>query len=123
MSIERKTMRQSHSAVRDLIRARSVNWQIVDSSNVHSALYNRGENDFYVRFLRSGPDDIYRYRDRTPSEWQGFTTALSKGSWIWENPRGENWPYELLTTRQYPTGGELDEINVPRATRDFLTPL
>jgi hypothetical protein len=108
----------------DLINAREVTWQLVDSSNVHSGLWNETEGgDFYVRFLRSGPDDIYVYPNRSREEWTGFTTALSKGSWIWENPRGENWPYELLTTRQYPTGSDLQEIDVPRATRDFLSPL
>jgi hypothetical protein len=108
----------------DLLQAREVTWQLVDSSNVHSGLWNETEGgDFYVRFLRSGPDDIYVYPNRSRDEWTDFTTALSKGSWIWENPRADNWPYELLTTREYPTGDELREINVCRDTRQFLSPL
>lgn len=86
----------------DLIHARRVDWQTVDSSNVHSALYNESVGgDFYVRFLRSGPDDIYVYPDRDPAEWEEFRTATSKGKWIWNNPRDDNWPYELLTTRAF----------------------
>jgi hypothetical protein len=84
-----------------LVKARSVDWQVVDSSNVHSALYNEGEEDFYVRFLRSGPDDIYVYPGRDPAEWEDFRTATSKGSWIWDNPIANNWPYDLLTTRDF----------------------
>jgi len=84
-----------------LVNARSVEWQTVSSSNVHSALYNEGDADFYVRFLRSGPDDIYVYPDRTPAEWESFRTATSKGGWIWDHPIGENWTYEMLTTRDF----------------------
>ena len=87
---------------RELIHARQVDWQTVDSSNVHSALFNESVGgDFYVRFLRSGPDDIYVYPERSPSEWDDFRTALSKGEWIWDNPIDEGWPYDLLTTRAF----------------------
>jgi len=86
----------------DLVDARSVEWQTVASSNVHSALYNESVGgDFYVRFLRSGPDDIYVYPDRSQEEWDSFRTAMSKGGWIWEHPIAENWSYELLTTRDF----------------------
>jgi hypothetical protein len=102
---------------RDLINARSVDWQVVDSSNVHSALFNKGDEDFYVRFLRSGPDDIYVYRDRSRSEWDDFLTATSKGEWIWNHPRDENWPYELLTTRDF---AHVEPGDVVREVRQFL---
>ena len=86
----------------DLVTARSVDWQTVSSSNVHSALYNESVGgDFYVRFLRSGPDDIYVYPDRDPSEWDDFRTAMSKGGWIWDHPIDEGWSYDLLTTRDF----------------------
>jgi hypothetical protein len=87
-----------------------VDWQTVASSNVHSALYNESEEDFYVRFLRSGPDDIYVYPGREPSEWQDFRTATSKGAWIWDNPIDESWPYDLLTTRAF-TDVARDELH------------
>jgi len=103
---------------RDLVLARDVQWQTVASSNVHSALFNETEGgDFYVRFLRSGPDDIYVYPDRSESEWQEFRTATSKGEWIWQNPRAENWPYDLLTTRDF---ADVEPSDVPKATRQFL---
>ncbi|AFH22030.1 hypothetical protein OSG_eHP14_00250 [environmental Halophage eHP-14] len=100
-----------------LVNARTVDWQTVSSSNVHSALYNEGDEDFYVRFLRSGPDDIYIYPNRTPSEWEDFRTATSKGSWIWDNPIDQNWSYELLTTRDF---SHVERDEVVTGVRKFL---
>lgn len=102
---------------RDLVQARAVDWQRVSSSNVHSALYNEADRDFYVRFKRSGPDDIYVYENRSPNEWDDFRTAMSKGSWIWQNPIAENWPYELLTTRDF---RDVSRSDVVAGVRDFL---
>jgi hypothetical protein len=101
----------------DLITARSVDWQVVDSTDVHSALFDESQADFYVRFLRTGPDAIYVYRNRSPEEWQDFRTALSKGSWIWDNPIDENWPYDLLTTRAF---SDVAPSDVAPAVRQFL---
>lgn len=84
-----------------LLRTRDVDWEIVDSSNVHSALYDFEELQMFVRFLRSGPDDIYRYFMVPPQEWDDFLSAPSKGIWIWDNPIEENWRYELLTQRDW----------------------
>jgi len=100
-----------------LVNARSVDWQSVQSSNVHSALYNEGDEDFYVRFLRSGVDDIYIYPGRSPSEWQDFRTAMSKGSWIWSNPIEGGWSYDLLTTRDF---SHVERDDVVPGVRDFL---
>jgi hypothetical protein len=53
------------------------------SSNVHSGLYDFGERELYMRYLRTGePDAIYRYDDVPAREWQGLTAAASKGSYI-----------------------------------------
>jgi hypothetical protein len=102
----------------DLITARSVEWQRVDSTDVHSALYNESVGgDFYVRFLRAGPDAIYVYPSRSPEEWEDFRTALSKGAWIWDHPRREGWPYERLTTRDF---ADVDRETLPKPTRQFL---
>jgi len=102
----------------DLVHARDVQWQTVTSSNVHSALFNETEGgDFYVRFLRAGPDDIYVYPDRSPAEWEDFRTAASKGGWIWDNPIDDNWPYELLTTRAF---ADVDRGDLVSGVRDFL---
>jgi hypothetical protein len=101
----------------DLINARSVDWQTVESSNVHSALFNESAEDFYVRFLRSGPDDIYQYPGRSPSEWDDFRTAPSKGEWIWTNPIDGGWTYELLTMREF---SHVEAADVTKEVRQFL---
>ena len=84
-----------------LLHTRDVGWEVVDSSNVHSALYDFETLEFYVRFLRSGPDDIYRYHMTEPDEWADFMSASSKGGWIWDNPIDGNWPFDLLTQRDW----------------------
>lgn len=53
------------------------------SSNVHSALYDYGEQMLYIRYLRDeGSDAIYQYWDVPASEWGGLKDASSKGSYI-----------------------------------------
>ena len=47
------------------------------SSNVHSAIYDFGERTLDVRYLRDGPDAIYRYWNVPASEWQGLEAAAS----------------------------------------------
>ena len=101
----------------DLLSARDVDWQVVESSNVHSALFAPGVGDFYVRFLRSGVDDIYVYEDRDQSEWEDFRMAASKGSWIWNNPIAEDWPFDLITMRAF---ADVERGDVDATTRQFL---
>lgn len=101
----------------DLLRAINPDWQVVASSNVHSALYAPEPRDFYVRFLRSGTDDIYVYPDRTQEEWDDFRTATSKGGWIWEHPINENWAFDRLTMRAF---GDVSRGDVGGPIRDFL---
>jgi len=53
------------------------------SSNVHSALYDYGKREMFVRYLRDvGTDAVYQYVDVPASIWQGLTGADSKGSFI-----------------------------------------
>jgi len=104
----------------DLIHARQVDWQLVASSNVHSALFNESESDFYVRFLRSGTDDIYIYPNRDPSEWDDFRTAMSKGGWIWDHPIDEDWPFERLTGGRAACVAVADRDTLPWESRQFL---
>lgn len=53
------------------------------SSNVHSGLYDFGERELFMRYLREvGPDAIYRYDNVPAKEWQGLKAAGSKGSYI-----------------------------------------
>jgi len=52
------------------------------SSNVHSALYDFGERELSVRYLRDGTDAVYLYLNVPASAWQGLVDASSKGSYI-----------------------------------------
>jgi len=102
----------------DLLHSRSLNMETVQSSNVHSALYDYESEDFYIRFLRSGPDDIYRYPGRTIHEWVGFQNSNSKGQWVWNRPIGEGWPFVLMTQRDFWTA-DVDPDDVHPTARDF----
>jgi hypothetical protein len=54
-----------------------------ESSNVHSALYDFGERECYIRYLRrDGADAIYRYDNFPARQWQALVEASSKGSII-----------------------------------------
>jgi hypothetical protein len=52
------------------------------SSNVHSALYDFGERELSVRYLRDGTDAVYLYLNVPASTWQGLVSASSKGGEI-----------------------------------------
>lgn len=52
------------------------------SSNVHSALYDFGDRELSVRYLRDGTDAVYLYLNVPASAWQGLINASSKGSYI-----------------------------------------
>ena len=71
------------------------------SSNVHSALYDFGERELYVRYLRQGPDAIYQYWDVPASEWDGLKSAASKGSYINANVAFE-YTYALFGRDDFP---------------------
>lgn len=66
------------------------------SSNVYSAIYDFGERELYIRFIRKeGGDAIYMY-ERVPAEvWQGLVNADSKGGFVNRNIAYQ-YPYALL---------------------------
>lgn len=72
-----------------------------DSSNVHSAIYDFGERQLFVRYLRDGPDAIYQYWDVPAREWQGLKAAGSKGSYINANIAFE-YTYALYGRDDFP---------------------
>lgn len=74
------------------------------SSNVHSALYDFGQFELFVRYLRDGPDAIYRYRGVPPSTWDGLVEASSKGSFINEKI-AYSFPYTQLSSSNFPDRG------------------
>ncbi|KZX49289.1 KTSC domain-containing protein [Haloarcula sp. K1] len=74
------------------------------STNVHSALYDFGQNELYVRYLRDGPDAIYRYWSVGAQTWSGLVDAGSKGGYINRNI-AYDFPYTLLTKGDFPQRG------------------
>lgn len=83
------------------------------SSNVHSALYDFGTQDLYIRYKRDGPDAIYAYRFVPDSEWEGLTSAASAGSYINRNI-AHDYPYEMLTKGDFPQQGRGLENDIAR---------
>jgi len=75
-----------------------------DSSNVHSALYDFGAAELYVRYLRDGPDTIYQYDGVPPSTWDGLVNASSKGSYI-NASIAFSFNYSKLTASDFPDRG------------------
>jgi hypothetical protein len=53
------------------------------SINVHSAIYDFGTREMFIRYLRDvGPDAVYQYTNVPAREWSGLVEASSKGSYI-----------------------------------------
>jgi hypothetical protein len=89
------------------------------SSNVHSAIYDFGARELFIRYLRTGVDAVYQYQDVGASTWQGLTGAQSKGGYV---------NREIATDFRYAKVGR-DEMleaarNLPqgRVRRFLLTP-
>ena len=87
----------------------SVKMRRVTSSNVHSIGYDDQTWKLYVTFLaggksRSGAGATYEYSDVSPRLWEGFTSASSKGGWVWDQLRvegsqhGHQYDYRLAKT-------------------------
>lgn len=74
------------------------------SSNVHSALYDFGESELFVRYLRDGPDTICQYWGVPPSTWDGLYEAGSKGSYINANI-AYSFTYSKLSASDFPDRG------------------
>lgn len=91
-----------------------------ESSNVHSALYDYGERELYVRFMRdTGADAIYRYDDVPAKTWQGLVEAGSKGSFINASVAFE-FNYVQINRGGMPN--ERDAYRDQRVRRFVLTP-
>jgi len=83
------------------------------SSNVHSALYDFGAAELFVRYLRDGPDAIYQYDGVQPTTWEGLQNASSKGSFINENV-AYSFNYTKLTQSDFPDDGRGLENDLAR---------
>jgi hypothetical protein len=53
-----------------------------DSSNVHSAIYDFGTQEMFIRYLRDGTDAVYQYMEVPARTWNGLVQAASKGSYV-----------------------------------------
>jgi len=76
------------------------------SSNVHSGLFDFGDNALFLRFLRDGQDAIYRYWDVPTQTWQGLVSSNSKGSYVNRNI-GREFRYAKLGRGDFPTRQEI----------------
>jgi hypothetical protein len=91
-----------------------------ESSNVHSGLYDFGERELYMRYLRqNGADAIYRYDDVPAREWQGLVEAASKGGYVNANI-AYNYNYVQINRGGMPN--ERDAYRDQRVRRFVLTP-
>lgn len=91
-----------------------------DSSNVHSLLYDYGDQELYARFYRDGADAIYQYPGFPATEWQGLSEASSKGRYINENIRGA-YRFDRLRIADFPAKGR--RVEHPVARRFITAPL
>ena len=53
-----------------------------DSSNVHSAIYDFGTREMFIRYKRQATDAVYQYVDVPARTWDGLVSAGSKGSYV-----------------------------------------
>lgn len=90
------------------------------SSNVHSLLYDFGENELYARYLRDGADAIYKYSGVPAQEWSGLANASSKGGYINRNI-AYVYRYSKLGIGGFPDQGQ--SIEHPIARRFVTAPL
>lgn len=88
------------------------------SSNVHSALYDFGARELYLRFLRDvEADAIYRYDDVDARTWQALVAAPSKGSYV-NSSIAYDYRYTKVNASDLPEDGRA--LSEPRVRR-FVT--
>jgi len=92
-----------------------VETQDFDSTNLDQGLYDRSEEELFLRFDREdGVDSLYVYLDVPPQEWEGLTTASSAGGYHFDNIRLE-FAYEEITSNheRLPEGPRPDPEDIP----------
>lgn len=89
------------------------------SSNVHSALYDYGARECFIRYLRQmGADAIYRYDNFPASQWQALEAAASKGSII-NREIAYEYNYVRINRGNLPTNDQ--SAFVDQRVRRFVT--
>ena len=89
------------------------------SSNVHSAIYDFGERNLFLRFKRDGPDVIYQYWEVPASTWDGLQLASSKGSFVNESI-AYSYEYALFGRDDFPDRGR--DISHDRLRQFVMAP-
>lgn len=84
-----------------------------ESSNVHSGLYDFGEAELFMRYLRDGPDAIYQYTGVPPSVWDGLVNAQSKGRFVNANIAYQ-YPYAKASASDFPDRGRGLQSDIAR---------
>jgi len=90
-----------------------------ESSNVHSAIYDFGTREMFIRYKRRATDAVYQYVDVPARTWNGLVSAGSKGSYVNAN---------IATDFRYSKVGRDEmmeaarELNQGRVRRFLLTP-
>jgi len=90
----------------ELANKQEIETQQFDSSNLDQGLYDREDNELYIRFDRDdGQDSLYVYLGVPASEWEGLANAASHGSYHYDNIRLD-YQYEEITDNheRLPTG-------------------
>ena len=83
-----------------------------DSSNLDQGLFDFGENELYISFLRDGgQSSLYVYTNVPTAEWSSLQSASSKGSYHYESIRLE-YPYVEITNfhDRLPVGEFPDDV-------------
>ncbi|CAL92472.1 portal protein [Halorubrum virus BJ1] len=92
------------------------------SSNLDEGLYDFGENELYLSFLRDeGQSSLYAYVDVPASEWSALANAGSHGGYHYDNIRLE-YPYLEITNfhDRLPEGPAPDAGDVPDGVPDEI---
>ncbi|MFC5135486.1 MULTISPECIES: phage portal protein [Haloferacaceae] len=99
----------------DLLTKDPIEQMQFSSSNLDEGLYDFGENELYLSFLRGdGESSLYVYVDIPTSEWSALANAGSHGSYHYDNIRLE-YPYIEITNfhSRLPEGPSPDPEDVP----------
>lgn len=91
-----------------------VDFHQFSSSNIHSALYDYGSLDLYIRFHGTR---LYAYSFVEEDVWDAWTQAASAGSYHHENIKWD-YPYEELSRTDFPQQGRA--YDTPQARQLIL---
>jgi len=89
------------------------------SSNVHSAIYDYGTQELFIRYKRKATDAVYQYVNVPPSTWGALKDAGSKGSLVNESIA---YSYNYSKVGRDEMMEAARDLNQGRVRRFLLTP-